>query len=104
MRPQPHRIVHILTWLQVLQFVLVAIALAITALRCYIRMFMERRTLTVPDYLVWGAWLSTLGFCIGSIIALNIQLAHPLIEPDLLTDSVAYMKVSLLSKYCREYS
>ena len=74
---------------------LVAIALAITALRCYVRMFLERRKLTIPDYLVWGGWFSTLSFCICSIIALNIQIDHPLIEPDLLTDSVAYLKVRM---------
>lgn len=75
------------------QFVLVAIALAITVLRCYIRIFLERRSLTLPDYLVWGAWISTLGFCVGSVVALKLQLTHPLVEPDLLTDSTAYLKV-----------
>lgn len=70
-----------------------AIALAITVLRCYIRLFLERRSLTLPDYLVWGAWFSTLGFCIGSVVALKLQIAHPLQLPDLTTDSEAYLKV-----------
>lgn len=87
-----------------IQFVLVALALAITALRCYIRVFLERRTLTLPDYLVWGGWFSTLGFCIGSVVALKIQIAHPLIEPDLLTDSTAYMKVRIMTLDCRAHS
>lgn len=89
---------------QVVQFVLVAIALAITVLRCYIRIFVERRTLTLPDYLVWGAWISTLGFCIGSVVALKLQLAHPLVEPDLLTDSTAYLKVRTSMSNRRRHS
>ena len=89
---------------QVIQFVLVAIALAITVLRCYIRIFVERRTLTLPDYLVWGAWISTLGFCIGSVVALKLQLAHPLVEPDLLTDSTAYLKVRTSMSNRRRHS
>jgi hypothetical protein len=88
----------------VIQFVLVAIALAITVLRCYIRIFVERRTLTLPDYLVWGAWISTLGFCIGSVVALKLQLAHPLVEPDLLTDSTAYLKVRTSMSNRRRHS
>lgn len=83
---------------------LVAIALAITVLRCYIRLFLERRTLNLPDYLVWGAWFSTLGFCTGSIVALKLQLAHPLLEPDLLTDSTAYMKVRIGKSDCTRHS
>lgn len=74
---------------------LVGITFAVTVLRCYIRIFIERRTLTLPDWLVWGGWLSTLGFCIGSSISLNIQIEHPLVEPDLVTDSVAYLKVCM---------
>lgn len=75
------------------------LALAITILRCYIRLFLERRKLTPPDYLVWGAWLSTLGFTIGSVIALQLQLDHPLVEPELLTDSIAYLKVRM-AQFC----
>lgn len=79
---------------------LVALALAITVLRCYIRVFLERRKLTLPDYLVWGAWFSTLGFTVGSVVALNIQLSHPLVEPELVTDSVGYLKVSAKDTGC----
>lgn len=80
---------------------LVVLALAITLLRCYIRLFLERRKLTLPDYLVCGGWVSTLGFTIGSVIALQLQLAHPLIEPDLLTDSIEYMKVRTTIPRCK---
>lgn len=97
-------ILRTLTTAQVVQFVLVAIALAITVLRCYIRIFIERRTLTLPDYLVWGAWISTLGFCIGSVVALKLQLAHPLVEPELLTDSTAYLKVCMMIPHLQRHS
>ncbi|KAF9697424.1 hypothetical protein EKO04_004622 [Ascochyta lentis] len=83
----------------VIQFVLVVIALAITVLRCYIRVILERRKLTLPDYLVWGGWFGTLGFTIGSVIALQLQIDHPLVEPDLLTDSVAYLKTVFVMCY-----
>jgi hypothetical protein len=82
----------------------VAIALVITVLRCYIRLFLERRSLTLPDYLVWGAWFSTLGFCTGSVVALKLQLAHPLVEPDLVTDSEAYLKVGVGILGCRRHN
>lgn len=73
---------------------LVALALATTVLRSWIRLCLERRQLTIPDYLVWGGWFSTLGFFICSGIALYIQIDHPLVGPYLMTDSVAYLKVS----------
>lgn len=87
----------------IIQSVLLVVALAITVLRCYIRIFIEHRKLTLPDYLVWGGWFSTLGFTIGSAIALNIQIDHPLIEPDLLTDSVAYLKTVFIMCYLFDF-
>jgi hypothetical protein len=62
-------------------------------------MRLERRSLTIPDYLVIGAWFSTLGFFVGSVVALHIQTEHPLVEPDLLTDSVAYLKTVFVMCY-----
>ncbi|KAF3007505.1 hypothetical protein E8E13_005560 [Curvularia kusanoi] len=83
----------------VIQFVLLIVALVVTLLRCYIRIFLERRTLTLPDWLVWGGWFGTLGFGVGSIVALNIQRSHPLVEPDLVTDSKAYLKTVFVMCY-----
>ncbi|KAJ4994022.1 archaeal flagellin n-terminal-like domain-containing protein, partial [Stagonosporopsis vannaccii] len=71
----------------------------ITILRCFVRVYVERRTLTLPDWLVWFGWFSTLGFCIGSSVALNIQKAHPLVEPELVTNSVAYLKTVFIMCY-----
>lgn len=58
---------------------------------------MERRRLTLPDYLVWGGWVCTLGWVACSIRALNLQIKHPLAE-DLTTDSEDYLKVRGLNE------
>jgi hypothetical protein len=78
----------------VLQSLLVFLALIVTLLRCWVRLGVEKRKLTLPDYLVWGGWLCTLGWYICSIIALRIQIDHPLVVPDLTTDSQEYLIVS----------
>lgn len=64
-------------------------------MRCWVRLHVERKkNLTLPDYCVWGGWLFTFGWFVCSVIALNLQLTHPLQDPDLTTDSVVYLKVS----------
>jgi hypothetical protein len=62
-------------------------------LRSWVRLGVENRSLTLPDYLVWGGWLCNLGWFICSIVSLENQIRHPLVEPDLTTDSVAYLVV-----------
>jgi hypothetical protein len=59
-------------------------------------MGIERRTLTLPDYLVWCGWLCTVGWVACSVTALYIQRAHPLQGPDLMSDSVQYLTVSVM--------
>lgn len=54
----------------------------------------EHRALTFPDYLVWGGWACTAGWVACSIITLHLQVDHPLIGEDMVTDSVYYLKVS----------
>jgi hypothetical protein len=85
--------IEILTRSQALQAVLLGLALVTTVLRCWVRLGLEKRRLTFPDYLVWCGWLCTLGWVICSAISLHIQIDHPLVEPDLTTDSVAYLVV-----------
>jgi hypothetical protein len=77
---------------------LVGLALVTTVLRCWVRLFVEHRRLTLPDYLVWGGWLATMGWFACSAIALNVQVEHPLVEPDLTTDSTLYLKVRIMSQ------
>ncbi|OAF99249.1 uncharacterized protein CC84DRAFT_1222950 [Paraphaeosphaeria sporulosa] len=85
----------------VAQAVLLSLSLVIQLLRCWIRLWVERRkSLTLPDYLVWGGWFFTLGWFVCSAVALNIQLTHPLVEPDLTTDSVEYLRTVFVASYC----
>ena len=70
----------------------------VTGLRCWIRLYLDHRSLNLLDYLVWGGWLFTLGWVICSIVALHIQINHPLVEPDLMTDSIEYLKVCTAQK------
>ncbi|ORY12946.1 hypothetical protein BCR34DRAFT_281500 [Clohesyomyces aquaticus] len=81
----------------VVQSLLVALALFITLLRCWVRVRMEHRVLTIPDYLVCAGWLCIVGWVACSINALYLQLSHPLAEPDLTTDSIAYLETVYIS-------
>jgi hypothetical protein len=82
-----------LTCEQVGQALLLALALATTILRSWVRLKLEQRGMTLPDYLVWCGWLCTVGWVACSVTALNIQRTHPLTGSDLLSDSVKYLKV-----------
>jgi hypothetical protein len=82
-----------LTRRQAGQVALLVIALAVTILRCWVRLRIERRPLLLPDYLVWCGWLCTVGWVTCSATALYIQIDHPLQRPDLLSDSVGYLTV-----------
>jgi hypothetical protein len=75
------------------QVLLLALALIVTGLRCWIRIIKEHRALTVPDYLVWGGWLCAVGWTACSIKALYLQIDHPLQGVELATDSVEYLVV-----------
>ncbi|KAH7392307.1 hypothetical protein DE146DRAFT_136229 [Phaeosphaeria sp. MPI-PUGE-AT-0046c] len=75
-----------------LQGILVALALTVTILRCWIKLRLDRRKLSLPEYFAWGAWVFTLGWFICSAIALHIQIHHPLASADdPSTDSVPYL-------------
>ncbi|OAL05591.1 hypothetical protein IQ06DRAFT_289715 [Phaeosphaeriaceae sp. SRC1lsM3a] len=82
-----------------LQAFLLALALAITSLRCWVRMHLSRQRLTIDDYLVWVGWLFMVGWFTCSSIALAIVRDHPLVGPERLTDSVKYLKVVFISTY-----
>jgi hypothetical protein len=84
--------------------VLVSIALAMTILRCWIRLRFERRKLTLPDYIVWGGFVFTLAWFLCSAIALHIQVDHPLEEQNgYMTDSVPYLVVRVISDICLRF-
>jgi hypothetical protein len=77
------------------------LTLVVTLLRSWVRLGVEKRNLTLPDYLVWGGWLCVLGWFICSIVSLQNQVHHPLVEPDLTTDSVTYLVVRAMQVCCR---
>ena len=77
---------------QVVQSLLLGLALAITVVRCWIRLHMEHRQLTVADYLVCGGWICALGWVACSTKALYILIEHPLDE-ETMSDSIVYLKV-----------
>jgi hypothetical protein len=79
--------------MQVVQALLLAVALGVTILRCCIRIRYEHRSLTIADWLVWGGWICALGWFGCSTRALYILIDHPLDE-ETKTDSVTYLKVS----------
>ncbi|KAF2657344.1 hypothetical protein K491DRAFT_330516 [Lophiostoma macrostomum CBS 122681] len=80
----------------VLQALLLGLAFAITVLRCWVRLHIEHRTLTISDYFIWAGWACTLGWFICSVKALNLQKDHPLDE-DGYTDSVDYLTTVYVS-------
>ncbi|KAF5655220.1 hypothetical protein FHETE_11217 [Fusarium heterosporum] len=80
----------------IIQAIALFISLLVTILRGWVRLGLEQRALTAPDYLVWCGWLCTLGWFICSIMALEIGRVHP-VDPDTgATDSVAYLKFNVL--------
>ena len=69
-----------------------SLALFVTILRVWVRLHLEQRVLTVPDYLVWGGWACSLGWFICSVKALNIGRDHP-VDPDTgASDSIENLK------------
>jgi hypothetical protein len=79
---------------QITQVILLALTLSITLLRCFVRLRIEARALTLSDYLVWVGCISTVAFVICQGIALNAARTHPLVD-DTYIDSVVYLKVCL---------
>jgi hypothetical protein len=77
---------------QIAQVALLVLALAITFLRCFVRLKIEARALTSSDYLVWGGWFFTLAWVSCQCHALYIEIDHPITD-DYYSDSVDYLKV-----------
>jgi hypothetical protein len=69
------------------------LALSAIVLRSWVRVRIERRALTLPDYLVWCGWACAVGWVACSAKALYLQIEHPLEGEDLVTDSVDYLEV-----------
>ena len=78
--------------IKIAQVILLALTLSITLLRCFVRLRIEARALTLSDYLVWVGCVFTTAFVVCQGIALNAARTHPLVD-DTYTDSVVYLKV-----------
>lgn len=76
--------------------ILLALTLSITLLRCFVRLRIEARALTLSDYLVWVGYTFTVAFVVCQGVALNAARTHPLVD-DTYTDSVVYLKVCFVS-------
>ncbi|KAL6703043.1 hypothetical protein ACN47E_010250 [Coniothyrium glycines] len=83
----------------VIQALLLAIALIVTVLRCWVRIRISCRSLVLADYLVWCGWACTAGWFICSIKALRLQIDHPLHGEDLVTDSADYLTTVFVAQY-----
>lgn len=84
---------------QALQALFISLALSITLLRCWVRLGIEHRALTISDYFIWAGWSFALGWFICSIIALRILIHSPPIDARLSVESVAYLKVCDMPSY-----
>ncbi|CAD0114990.1 unnamed protein product, partial [Aureobasidium uvarum] len=73
------------------QVLLLTLTLSITLLRCFVRLRIEARALTLSDYLIWAGCVFAVAFVICQGIALNAARTHPLIESTYI-DSVLYLK------------
>ncbi|EMD85332.1 hypothetical protein COCC4DRAFT_65715 [Bipolaris maydis ATCC 48331] len=81
-----------------IQALLLGLAFGVTCMRCWIRVRLEQRGLTLVDWLVWGGWLCALGWFSCSTKALYILIHHPLDE-ETRSDSVDYLKTVFASVY-----
>lgn len=77
---------------QIAQALLLTLTLSITCLRCFVRLRIEARALTLSDYLVWAGCVLTIAFVTCQGVALNAVRTHPLVDATY-TDSVVYLKV-----------
>ncbi|KAI3581811.1 hypothetical protein IWW34DRAFT_802641 [Fusarium oxysporum f. sp. albedinis] len=76
-----------------IQAVLLGLALFTVILRCWTRLYYERKKLTLSEYFACIGWIFALGWFITSTVSMLILVHHPPAGPDLLIPSVDYQKV-----------
>ncbi|KAF2131274.1 hypothetical protein P153DRAFT_383387 [Dothidotthia symphoricarpi CBS 119687] len=82
-----------------IQALLLGLTFVVVGLRCWIRLRLERRTLTLADYFVFGGLICVVGWVVCSIKALHLQIDFPLEGEELVTNSVDYLKVVFVASY-----
>ncbi|EGU84467.1 hypothetical protein FOXB_05022 [Fusarium oxysporum f. sp. conglutinans Fo5176] len=75
-----------------IQAVLLGLALFTAILRCWTRLYYERKKLTLSEYFACIGWIFALGWFITSTVSMLILVHHPPAGPDLLIPSVDYQK------------
>ncbi|KAH7166658.1 hypothetical protein DER46DRAFT_503403 [Fusarium sp. MPI-SDFR-AT-0072] len=75
-----------------IQAALLGLALFVVILRCWTRLYYERKKLTLSEYFAWMGWIFALGWFITSTLSMLILVHHPPAGPDLLIPSVDYQK------------
>ncbi|KAH7207342.1 hypothetical protein DER44DRAFT_810911 [Fusarium oxysporum] len=75
-----------------IQTVLLGLALFTVILRCWTKLYYERKKLTLSEYFAWIGWIFALGWFITSTLSMLILVHHPPTGPDLLIPSVDYQK------------
>ncbi|RKK75541.1 hypothetical protein BFJ69_g7606 [Fusarium oxysporum] len=78
-----------------IQAVLLGLALFTAILRCWTRLYYERKKLTLSEYFACIGWIFALGWFITSTVSMLILVHHPPAGPDLLIPSVDYQKDAL---------
>ncbi|KAG5750666.1 hypothetical protein H9Q70_006680 [Fusarium xylarioides] len=76
-----------------IQAVLLGLSLFTVILRCWTRLYYERKKLSLSEYFVCMGWIFTLGWFITSTLSMLILVRHPPDGPDGLIPSVDYQKV-----------
>ncbi|EMT72420.1 hypothetical protein FOC4_g10001569 [Fusarium odoratissimum] len=82
-----------------IQAVLLGLALFTVILRCWTRLYYERKKLTLSEYFACIGWIFALGWFITSTVSMLILVHHPPAGPDLLIPSVDYQKTVWVAEY-----
>ncbi|KAI7771166.1 hypothetical protein LZL87_013237 [Fusarium oxysporum] len=82
-----------------IQAALLGLALFVVILRCWTRLYYERKKLTLSEYFAWMGWIFALGWFITSTLSMLILVHHPPAGPDLLIPSVDYQKTVWVAEY-----
>ncbi|KAF4946146.1 hypothetical protein FGADI_11424 [Fusarium gaditjirri] len=82
-----------------IQAALLGLALFTVILRCWTRLYYERKKLTLSEYFAWMGWIFALGWFITSTLSMLILVHHPPAGPDLLIPSVDYQKTVWIAEY-----
>ncbi|KAF5550332.1 hypothetical protein FNAPI_7755 [Fusarium napiforme] len=82
-----------------IQAVLLGSSLFVVILRCWTRLYYERKKLSLSEYFAWIGWTFALGWFITSTLSMLILVRHPPEGSDGLIPSVDYLKIVWVAAY-----